>query len=191
MKGKKRLILFFMLSIAIVGAIIFFSYLTCKFAYVNDEQKIRNSYEEQEKNCELLKRVAKDTIIEGIIAIEKIPQEKVEYKIYSDDGNIIFHYYLKEDYKYKATITLSENKILEEEYSIETETFDEFAKNYNFSTEIVTLIATIMLSFVILLIVLFIIAVLIARKNEKFLKDANTDIIVVTVKYLKKKILLN
>lgn len=164
MRTKKRVIS----KLLKVILLIFVSVLTVviasniMFTKIQNEQKMISSYAIKKEKCELLKDIAKESIQEGVgINTKKIPSDKIQYRIYNDNENIVFYYYLRDDstakHKYEATITLSnEYKILDEEYSIEIETIDEYIKSYN----VVNRFLSVMLSIILVCCIYFLIIII-------------------------------
>lgn len=142
--------------------------------YVYDESEIINSYEIQEEKCQLLKEISKDVIGRDGIKIGDINGDEVQYRIYNDDENIIFYYYLKDasassEHQYEATITLSkEYDILNEEYSIETQEFEEYKESRVILYKIVSVCygALFVIFCCLLILVVYILIKLIKNKKE-------------------------
>lgn len=93
----------------------------------------KEQYRICKEHYDLLEEVANLSIDEeNGINISKIPTDKVEYKIYNSDDNIIFKYCVKGDSSYKATIKLSnECKLIEKKYSTELPDYETFKKEYD------------------------------------------------------------
>lgn len=174
---KKRFIskLFIMLlaiSLNVVTVIISSKII---FEKMQNEQEMMSNYETKKEKCELLKDIAKESIQEGVgIDTRKISNDEIQYRIYNDNENIIFYYYLQEDsiteHRYNATITLSnEYRILEEEYSIETESLDEYIKSYNSESRILSVMYAVLLvlGFYFLLSILVIIILFLLKKQNR------------------------
>lgn len=142
MKCKKRFTKMGPIILSIVVGIILGNVI---FNYMQNEQRMKSSYEYEKQKYELLKDIANESIQEGIgIDTSKISNDEIQYYIYENNGNIIFYYYLKEDVKktppYNATITLSNKyKILQEEYSVNIKSFDEYVKLYTFKSKYISI----------------------------------------------------
>ncbi len=147
MKGKKRFIskkfiIFFSVIVAVIGVIVSSK---IAYSYMQNEEKMRSSYEDKKQKCELLKIIASESIAEGVgIDTKVIPSDEIQFCISNKDGNIIFYYCILDDStepKYYATITLTSNyKILKEDYSIEIESFDEYVKSYNDGNRVLSIL---------------------------------------------------
>lgn len=110
-----------------VGFIVFHVGRTISSTYLfyESDEELSNLYYEEEEKYNFLETLEDDVIVEGIgINIKEIPNDKVAYKIYNNENNVIFYYHLKEDNSSSSrnrndsvTITLSEDfYILDEEY---------------------------------------------------------------------------
>ena len=103
-----------------------------------DDSVVRENYEAEKENYELLKTIAEDCIEEGKgINTQKILNEDICFKVYNKGENIIFHYYIDEENfdndPIKATITLSKDyKILDEEYA-EISSYENYERNCQIS----------------------------------------------------------
>ena len=96
-----------------------------------DDTEIEKSYNEKKEKFQLLEDVANCTIEEGIgICTQNIPSDKIKYNIYTKKDNFVYYYYISdEETKYNAKITLSSDyEILDEEYSVTIQSFEEFSK---------------------------------------------------------------
>lgn len=178
MRTKKRIIskLFKVLLLIFVSVLTVIIASKIMFTKMQNEQKMISSYEIKKEKCELLKDIAKESIQEGVgINTKKIPSDKIQYRIYNDNENIIFYYYLRDDstakHKYEATITMSnEYKILNEEYSIEMETLDEYIKAYNVVNRFLSVMLSIMLVYciyILIFIILLLLKVCVDIKRKK------------------------
>lgn len=97
MKCKKRFTKIGSIILSIVVGIILFNVI---FNYMQNEQRMKSSYEYKKQKCELLKNIANESIQKGIgIDTSKISNAEIRYHIYENNGNIIFYYYLKENVK--------------------------------------------------------------------------------------------
>lgn len=168
MKGKKRFIskLFIILFVIILTVVAVVISSKIIFNNSQNEQEMISSYETKKEKCELLKDIASESIQEEIgIDTRKISNEEIQYRIYNDNESIIFYYYLQDDstteHRYNATITLSnEYRILREEYSIEIESFDEYAKSYTRENRVLSIIYGILLVLCLYLLILLLVMVI-------------------------------
>lgn len=189
MREKKRFVLkLFIILLAIsfsVVAVIVLSKII--FGELQNEQEMMSNYETKKEKCELLKDIAKESIQEGVgIDTRKIPNDEVQYgvqyRIYNDNENIIFYYSLQDDSTnehdlYNARITLSnEYKILEEEYSIEIESLDEYIESYNLESRYISVTLSIILVLcfyllivILIIIIIFLLEICIMIKKKKLL----------------------
>lgn len=133
----KLFILLLFLSLSVITVIVSSKII---FKRMQNGQKMITNYETKKEKCELLKDIAKETIQEGVcIDTRKISNNEVRYRIYNDNERILFYYYLQDgsttDNSYNAVITLSnEYKILDEKYSVEIESFEEYVKSCKVSS---------------------------------------------------------
>ncbi len=186
MKRKKR----FISTLAIILVAILLSIVTVIissriiFEKLQNEQKIMNSYENKKEKCKLLKDIARESIQEGVsIDTRKIFNDKVRYNIYNDNESIYFYYYLQDDSTdqntYNATITLSNDyKILEEKYSIEIESLDEYIKSYSLGNKVFSILCGILIllaCYFFICILVFIATLLLKtymdQKKKRFIKN--------------------
>lgn len=190
MKGKKwfvseRFIILFVIILTIVAIIISSNVI---FNHMQNEQEMISSYEDKKQKCELLKDIANESIQEKIgIDTRKISNDEIQYRIYNDNESIIFYYYLKDDStsepRYNATITLSnEYRILQEEYSIEIESFDEYIKSYNRVNRLLSVMYATMYvigfyMFIVILVIIisFLLKICIDRKKKQLINNNNSE----------------
>lgn len=148
MKGKKRFISKQVIIFFVVIVTVIYVMVSSKIANTNmqNEEKIRHSYEDKRQKCELLKSIASESITEGVgIDTKVIPSDEIQFHISNKDGSVIFYYCIFDastsEPKYYATITLtSDYRILKEDYSIEIESFDKYAKSYNNENKVLSVI---------------------------------------------------
>lgn len=121
----------------------------------SDEISLQEGYEIKKEKCELLRTIAGDVIEEGKgINTQGITNKDIKYKIYNDGDNIIFYYYIVEQYSseinYNARITLSNDyKILDEEYGVELEDYE----TYKHAMQFLEILISAMLALLIVVIV--------------------------------------
>lgn len=136
MEKRNRFIVKVAVAVLILIFVVIFIGISSKdiFNKISNENEMINSYNIKKEKCDLLQSIVNDVIDEDGIHINKIPVDKIKYNIYDEDENIIFYYSLREEqtntHKYYATITLSNRyQILDKNYSVELETFDEFVES--------------------------------------------------------------
>lgn len=137
MKFKIRVILkLFLILVAFIFFVRF--YLVRKNLLLNyklEEKKILSSYEDKKEKYDLVNSLLDDVLVQGgYIDIKKIPIDKIKYRIYNYNDNIIFSYNLKNEFSSGsipfAKITLSNDcNVINEEYS-KLESFEEYKEEY-------------------------------------------------------------
>lgn len=179
MKAKKRFFIVFLIFLTVLMVVILNNTI---FWTKTNQQELISKYQIKKEKCEMLKEVARETIQEGVgINLKKIPENGVQYDIHNSDDNkqIIFYYYLEDDpnREYNATITLSnEYKIINEEYSVELESFDEYVKTYKKLDKILSNIYSILLICTIYMVVLVIVVICVTIKTVyRHLKEKNNQ----------------
>ena len=178
---SKLFIILLAISLSVVTVIISSKII---FEKMQNEQEMMSNYENKKEKCELLKDIAKESIQEGVgIDTRKISNDEVQYRIYNDNESIIFYYYLQEDstteHRYNATITLSnEYRILEEEYSIEIESLDEYIKSYNSGNRFLSVMYAILLVLgfyfllcILVIIISFLLKICVDKKKKKLVNN--------------------
>lgn len=137
MKFKIRVILkLFLILVTFIFCVRF--YLVRKNLLLNyklEEKKILSSYEDKKEKYDLVNSLLDDVLVQGeYIDIKKIPSDKIKYRIYNYNDNIIFSYNLKNEFSNSsipyAKITLSNDcNVINEEYS-KLESFEEYKEEY-------------------------------------------------------------
>lgn len=137
MKFKIRVILkLFLILVTFIFCVRF--YLVRKNLLLNyklEEKKILSSYEDKKEKYDLVNSLLDDVLVQGgYIDIKKIPIDKIKYRIYNYNDNIIFSYNLKDEFSNSsipfAKITLSNDcNVINEEYS-KLESFEEYKEEY-------------------------------------------------------------
>lgn len=178
MKRKKRFIpKLFVIILSIVLVIISSKVI---FNKLQNDEEMMNYYQIKKERCEFLRHVAEETVENGKgINTKKIPNDEIQYRIYNDEENVIFYYYLKDveasDNKYDAKITLSnEYSIIKEEYGIEIESLNEYIRLYKYGNKVISVvlaIAFVIGIYVVIGILFILISKLIIRKIKKLFVD--------------------
>lgn len=133
-KALKRVLTLLLILLAIgIGTIIIYNNIA------SDEISLQEDYEIKKEKCELLRTISSNLIQEGKgINTQGITNKDIKYKIYNDGDNIIFYYYIENNYSskniYTARITLSNDyKILDEEYGVKLEDYETYKHTVQFS----------------------------------------------------------
>lgn len=170
MRAKKRFFLVFIIFGTVLAVVILNNTI---FRSKTNQKQLMSKYQIEKEKCEMLKEVARETIQEGEgINLNKISENGVQYNIHNSNDNkqIFFYYYLKDDTnrKYNATITLSsEYKIINEEYSVELESIDEYVKRYKKMDKVLSTIYSILSICTICMVGLFIVVICFTIKTVR------------------------
>lgn len=191
MKKRKRTILI------VIGVLVFILF-NIGFVMISSkkelkdslgENEIMHSYNVKKENSELLEALVTEVVSENGIEINQIPTDKYGYRIYDENENIVFYYYLKEYSESNppnATIVLTKQyKVLEQNYSIKLESFEEFKDDYIGQTKIISVIKGIMnlilfyLGLAIILLIgefIFVVFNIIYEEYQKSQKSSNNNL---------------